>query len=129
MSVALLSSFRIVAGQVTLQAMGFQARFFPDPMHRVLADSQCARQFAATPMEWNRRWVSCGWPTECGPGSRVRHRGLLAGMIGVEPVELPVSRKRCFQRMIVGALVCNLRLMVLKEVPSASIKMSLARKT
>ena len=41
---------RIVAGQVTLQAVGFQARFFPDPIHGVLADSQCARQFAATPM-------------------------------------------------------------------------------
>jgi len=41
---------RIVAGHVTLQAMGFQARFFPDPMHRVLADSECGRQFAATPM-------------------------------------------------------------------------------
>jgi hypothetical protein len=30
---------RIVAGQVTLQAVGFQASFFPDPMHCVLADS------------------------------------------------------------------------------------------
>jgi hypothetical protein len=41
---------RVVAGQVTLQAMGFQASVFPDPMHHVLADSQRARQFAATPM-------------------------------------------------------------------------------
>ena len=41
---------RIVAGHVTLQAMGLQSSFFPDPMHRVFADSQRCRQFAATPM-------------------------------------------------------------------------------
>jgi hypothetical protein len=41
---------RIIAGQVTLQAMGFQASLFPDPIHSVLADSQRCRQFAAIPM-------------------------------------------------------------------------------
>jgi len=53
--------------------------------------------------------------------------------VGREVVEDDMSssdwRKRCFQRMIVGALVCSRRLMVLKELPSASIKTSLARKT
>ncbi len=41
---------RIVAGQVTLQAVGFETGFFPDPMYRVFADTQRGRQFAATPM-------------------------------------------------------------------------------
>jgi hypothetical protein len=40
----------IVAGQVTLQTMRFQARFFPDPMHSVFADSERGRQLTATPM-------------------------------------------------------------------------------
>jgi hypothetical protein len=62
------------------------------------------------------------------PQGRGQNRGILAGMIRVEPSG-PDSTKRCFQRMIVGALVCSLRLMVLKEAPSASIKMSTARKT
>ena len=49
----------IAAGQVTLQAMRFQARFFPDPMHSVLADSERGRQLTATPIGWNRCWVPC----------------------------------------------------------------------
>jgi hypothetical protein len=41
----------------------------------------------------------------------------------------PVARKRCFQRMMVGAVVPNLCLTVLNDAPSASIRISLARKT
>ena len=41
----------------------------------------------------------------------------------------PDWRKRCFQRMMVGAVVCSCRLMVPNDTPSASIRMSLARKT
>ena len=62
-----------------------------------------------------------------GAQSWRQNRGLLAGMISIEPIE-PDSRKRCFQRMIVGALVCSRRLMVLKEAPSASIRDELGAK-
>jgi len=78
---------RIVAGQVTLQAMGFQAGFFPDPMHCVLADSQCGRQFAATPMRGTVAGFLAGGRQNPGPQSWSQNRGLLAGMIGIEPVK------------------------------------------
>ena len=78
---------RIVAGQVTLQAMGFQASFFPDPMHSVLADSQRCRQFAATPMRGTVAGFLAGGRQNPGPQSRSQNRGLLAGMISVEPIE------------------------------------------
>ena len=108
--------------------MRFQARFFPGPMYRVLADAQRGRQFAATPMGGTVAGFLAGGRQNPGPQTRSRHRGLLAGMIGIEPVEIGFE-EALFQRMIVGALVCSLRLMVLKEAPCASIKMSLARKT
>ena len=119
---------RIIAGQVTVQAMGFQASFFPDPMHSILADSQRCRQFAATPMRGTVAGFLAGDRQNPSPQSRSENRGLLAGMINL-PAHDPDWRKRCFQRMIVGALVCTLHFMVLKDAPSASIKMSLARKT
>src|SRR5262249_61248509 len=78
---------RIVAGQVTLQAVGFQARFFPDPMHCVLADSQSCRQFAATPMRGTVAGFLASGRQNPGPQSRSQNRGLLAGMIGVEPLQ------------------------------------------
>src|SRR5260370_1137225 len=67
--------------------MGFQARFFPDPMHRVLADAQRGRQFAATPMGGTVAGFLAGGRQNPGPQSGSQNRGLLAGMIGVEPVE------------------------------------------
>src|ERR1700747_3668747 len=67
--------------------MGFQARFFPDPLHRVLADAQRARQFAATPMGGTVAGFLAGGRQNLGPQSGSQNRGLLAGMIGVEPVE------------------------------------------
>src|ERR1039458_4721692 len=41
----------------------------------------------------------------------------------------PHCRKRCFQRMMVGAVVCNCRLIALKDEPSASRRINLARNT
>lgn len=38
---------RIVAGHVPLQTMRLQARFFPDPMHSILADAQFSSQFVS----------------------------------------------------------------------------------
>src|SRR6202030_3407550 len=67
--------------------MGFQARFFPDPMYRVLADAQRGRQFAATPMGGTVAGFLAGGRQNAGPQSGSQNRGLLAGMIGVEPVE------------------------------------------
>jgi len=38
-------------------------------------------------------------------------------------------RKRCFQRTMVGAVVWSCRLIALKEEPSASMRINLARNT
>ena len=77
----------IVAGHVTLQTMGFQASFFPDSMHSVLADSQRGRQFRATPMGGTvARFLASGGQNP-GAQSRSQQRRLLAGVIGIEPVE------------------------------------------
>ena len=119
----------IVAGQVTLQAVGFETGFFPDPMHGVFADSQRSSPVCGNSNAWNHRWVSCGWPTESGPAKPQSEPWPFGRDDKYRAHRCPDSRKRCFQRMIVGALVCSLRLMVLKEAPSASIRMSLARKT
>src|SRR5258708_12414100 len=67
--------------------MGFQARFFPAPMYRVLADAQRGRQFAATPMGGTVAGFLAGGRQNPGPQTRSQLRGLLAGMIGIEPVE------------------------------------------
>jgi hypothetical protein len=118
----------IVAGQVTLQTMGFQARFFPDPMHSVLADAQRGRQFAATPMRGTIAGFLAGGGQNPGPQSRSQNRGLLAGMMGVEPVE-PGFQEALLPADDRGSTGLQPALMVLKDAPSASIKMSLARKT
>ena len=128
MSAALLSNSGSSLAIVTLQAVGFQARFFPDPMHRVLADTQRGRQFAATPMGGTVAGFLAGGRQDPGPQSRSQNRRLLAGMIGIEPVE-PGLEEALLPADDGGSLVCSLRLMVLKEAPSASIRMSLARKT
>jgi hypothetical protein len=77
----------IVAGQVMLQAMGFQASFFPDPMHSVLADSQRCRQFAATPLRGTVAGFLASGRQNPGAQSRSQYRGLLAGVIGIKPIE------------------------------------------
>jgi hypothetical protein len=78
---------RIVAGQVTLQAVGFETGFFPDPMHHVFADTQRGRQLAATPMGGSVAGFLAGGRQNPRPQSRSQNRSLLAGMIGIEPVE------------------------------------------
>ena len=78
---------RIVAGPVTLQAMGFQASFFPDPMHSVLADSQRCCQFAATPMRGTVAGFLAGGRQNPGSQTRSQHRSFLAGMISVQSIE------------------------------------------
>ena len=77
----------IVAGHITLQAMGLQARFFPNPMHCVLADSQRRRQFAATPMGGTVAGFLASGGQNPGAQSRSQQRRLLAGVIGIESVE------------------------------------------
>jgi hypothetical protein len=77
----------IVAGQVTLQAVRFQAGFFPDPMHGVLADSQRCSQFAATPMRRTVAGFVAGGRQNSRSQSRSQNLGLLARMIGVQPIE------------------------------------------
>jgi len=68
--------------------MGFQASFFPDPMHSVFADPQRCRQFAATPRRGTVAGFLAGGRQNPGPAKpESSTRGLLAGMIGVEPVE------------------------------------------
>jgi hypothetical protein len=73
-----------------------------------------------------------GFPVACFCGAghlrvaaRIRARSLAVSTEGF----CPAVRKRCFQRLIVGAVVPSRTLMVLYEAPSASIRISLARKT
>jgi hypothetical protein len=56
-------------------------------MHGVLADSQYGRQFAATPMRGTVTGFLAGGRQNPSPQSRSPNRGLLAGMIGAEPLE------------------------------------------
>jgi hypothetical protein len=49
-------------------------------------------------------------------------------MGGVQPVQAG-DQNRCFQRLMVGAVVPSRCLMVLYEAPSANIRISLARNT
>ena len=77
----------IVAGQVTLQAVRLQTGLLPHPMHSVLADSRRCRQFAATPMRGTVAGFLAGGRQNPGPQSRSQNRGLLAGMISVQPIE------------------------------------------
>jgi hypothetical protein len=52
---------RIVAGQLTPDPMRFQARFFPHPVHRIFADAQMNREFAATSVSIHR--LAFPWPS------------------------------------------------------------------
>jgi hypothetical protein len=68
-------------------------------------------------------------PVDSVSQPRRQHRGFLPGMVRVQPIDAGGEESLFPARMMVGALVCRRRLMVLKEAPSASIRMSLARKT
>ena len=77
----------IVAGHVTFETVRLQARFSPNPMHGVFADTQGGGQFAATPV---RGPVAGFFPRggqDAGAQSRSQHPGFLAGMIGVKSLE------------------------------------------
>ena len=64
----------IVAGHVPLQTMRLQVNFFPDPMRSVLADTQFAGQFAATPVRGTvLRFSARGLENLC-PQLRSDHR-------------------------------------------------------
>jgi len=78
---------RIVTGQITLQAVGFEASFFPHAMHRVFADAQRCRQFAAAPMR--RTIFGLLAHGRQNPSSQrwSQNRGCLPGMIGIQTVE------------------------------------------
>jgi hypothetical protein len=97
---ALSSNSGIITGQIALEAMGFQASFFLDAMHGVFAHSQRRRQFAATRVHGTIAGLPAGDGQNPGPQGGSQNRGLLAGMIGLD------CRKRPFQRIMVGALVC-----------------------
>src|SRR3954451_1293287 len=62
----------------------------------------------------------------CTAGVAVR--GLLPLCCGSNP-SIPDSSKRCFQREIVGAVVCKLDLIVSYVIPSANARIRRARKT
>jgi len=58
--------FRIVAGHVAFEAVRLQARFLPNAMHRVFADTERRGQLAATPVRRPVARFSSAWPTGCG---------------------------------------------------------------
>jgi hypothetical protein len=108
--------------------MRLQTRLFPDAMHGIFTDAQRRGEFAATPVSGAIFGLSAG-----GRRIRVRSFGVNteAGCPGsmVSNPSSPAATKRCFQRIMVGAVVLNRCLIVLNDAPSASIKISLARKT
>jgi hypothetical protein len=119
---------RIIAGHVALQAVRLQTSLFPYAMDSVLADAQCRGELPATPVG---RAILRPFPgSRKNPGSQCRsqHRSRLPGMIRIQTVDsggqeplLPATDGR--------AVVRSRCLMALKDAPSASIRMSLARKT
>jgi len=82
----------IVAGQVTLQTVGFETGFFPDPMHGVFAHFQSRRQFATTPMGGTVAGFLASGRQNPGAQCWRQHRGLLSGMIGVQAIESKLQK-------------------------------------
>ncbi len=119
---------RIVAGHIPLQPMRLQPRFFPDAMHGILADAQLRGEFAATPVSGTILRLSAGGRQNPGSQLRVSTEGGCPGWLVSSPSS-PEARKRCFHRMMVGAVVPSLCLIALNDAPSASIRISLARNT
>ena len=117
----------IVAGHVAFQAVSLQARFLPNPMHSVFTDPQRGGQFAATPVRRPVAGLSPRSGQDAGAQSGRQHTGFLTRMIGVQSLES--VRKRSFQRTMVGAVVLSCSLIALKDAPSASIRINLARNT
>jgi len=76
----------IVAGQVTLQAVGFEAGFLPHPIRRVFAYSQSRRQPATTPVGGTVAGFLAGGRKNFGPQSRSQNAGPLTAMVGVQPI-------------------------------------------
>jgi hypothetical protein len=93
---------RIVAGQVTLDPMRFQARFFPHPVHHVLADAQRCGKLAATPVGGTVLWLFACRGENPSSQSGSQHECRLSGMIGIQTVDprsketlLPAAYRRC----------------------------------
>ena len=75
---------RIVARHVAFEAVRLEARFLPNSMHGVFADTQQGGQFAATPV---RGPVAGFFPRggqDAGTQSGSQDAGFLARMIGVQ---------------------------------------------
>jgi hypothetical protein len=78
---------RIVAGQVKLDPMRFQARFFPHPVHHIFADAQMGREFAATPVRRSVGWLFPSGGQNPGVQGGRQNARRLAGMIRVQSVD------------------------------------------
>ena len=98
-------------------------------MHRVLTDVHSRGQLAATPVRRTVFGLSCASPPESSPAAGRQHRRLSVRDDTCPALPAHRSRNRCFQRQMVGAVVCKRSLMAAKETPSASIRISLARNT
>ena len=79
--------------------------------------------------ESNRRLVFCAPPPGSSPPGRVSTPPPAVRDDRVSRPSSPCSTNRCFQREIVGAVICNHSLITAKGIPSANIRISLARKT
>jgi len=78
---------RIVAGHVALQPMRFQTRFFPDPVHGILADAQFGAQLPAAPVRRAIFRFSARGRKDPRPQLRGEHRSRLPGMAGIQPIQ------------------------------------------
>ena len=119
---------RIIACHIPIQPMRLQPSFFPNAMDGILADAQLRGELAATPLRGTIPGLSAR--SRQNPGSRfgVSTEGGCPGWLVSSPSS-PEARKRCFHRMMVGAVVASLCLIALNDAPSASIRISLARNT
>src|SRR5437660_2679812 len=77
----------MVAGPVAFEAVRLQARFLPNAMHRIFADTQRGGQFAATPVRRPVAGLSPRGGQDAGAQSGSQHTGFLPGMIGVQSFE------------------------------------------
>ena len=117
----------IIAGPVAFEAVRFQTGLLPNPMYGVFADAQRGSQLTATPVRGSVARFSPRSGQNEGAQSGSQYAGLLAGMIGVESLES--AAPEALLPAIVGAVVWSCRLIALKDAPSFSIRISLARNT
>jgi len=97
-------------------------------MHDIFADAQSRHQFAATPVGGTVAGFVARSRKNPGAQSWSQNRGLLTGMTGIQPIE-PECEEALFPADDGGSTGLQPAFNRVEGAPSASIRMSLARKT